>query len=134
MGWGPGLNQKKEASWAATFGACCFLTVDVMWPVASRSCHHALPTMMDYTPSLLRGLVSLPLVHGFCQVCCHSNTKSNWSVACPRIKSRSVLENELVKSPYPHITSSVDIKYSLTQFNISCVKSLRYTRNRKECS
>lgn len=40
-------------------------------------------------------------MHGFGQVCCHSNTKSNWSVAHPRIKSRSALENELVKSPYP---------------------------------
>lgn len=100
MGWGPGLKQKEEASWAAAFGAHCFLTVDAMWPVASRSCRHALPTVMDYTPSRLRGLVNLPHMCGFCQACCHSNTKSNWSVARPRTKSCSALENELVNSPY----------------------------------
>lgn len=101
MGSGPGLNQKEEASWVAAFGAHCFLTVDAMWPVASHSCRHALPTMMDYTPSRLGGLRNLPPRHGFCQECCHSNTKSYWSVALPRIKSCSALENELVKSPYP---------------------------------
>lgn len=68
----PKLCKKKEVSWGQAFISPCFLAAEAMWPSASHSCHHAVPTMIDCT---LNCEPNKPFCKWFLSGSCHSSKK-----------------------------------------------------------
>lgn len=68
------VNKQKKANWNAALTSLHFLTVETMWPAASRSySHDFLPGWAACSTRKLKQ--TLPSLRGFCEVCCHGVEK-----------------------------------------------------------